>query len=75
MEIQALSARYRVRRLRPEDTGLIYDLCRGNRRYYECHPPFVTRESILEDMTALPPGKCAADKFYMGYFDDSLWWP
>ena len=41
--------------------------------FYQYHPPFVTRESILDDMGALPPGKGYDDKFYVGFFEnDSL---
>ena len=36
--------------------------------FYEYHKPFVTEQSILEDLSALPPGKQAADKFYLGFF-------
>ena len=36
--------------------------------FYEYHPPFVTRESILADMKALPPQKQEADRFYVGFF-------
>ncbi|MCM1557955.1 MAG: GNAT family N-acetyltransferase [Butyrivibrio sp.] len=32
-------------------------------------PPFVTEDSIRKDMTALPPGKTAEDKYYVGYFN------
>lgn len=69
MEIQTLSSRFRVRRLTADDTDAIYDLSRGNLLFYQYHPPFVTRESILEDMAALPPGKEYRDKFYVGFFD------
>ena len=39
--------------------------------YYEFCPPFVTRESVLDDMTALPPGKTFEDKFYVGFFREN----
>ena len=69
MEIGALSKAYYVRKLEPTDVDTIYDVCRGNPVFYQYHPPFVTRESIWEDMTALPPGKSGEDKFYVGYFE------
>ena len=37
--------------------------------FYEFHQPFVTRESILDDRNALPPGKSKEDKAYIGLFD------
>lgn len=47
----------------------IYRLCRGNPQYYRYCPPFVTEESIREDMRALPPRKTLEDKYYLGYFE------
>lgn len=69
MEICHLSAQYSVRKLEPDDLERIYALSRENKTFYQYHPPFVTRESILEDMEALPPGKNYDDKFYLGFFD------
>lgn len=69
MDITALSARYRVRRLTPDDVSLVYALCRENTLYYQYCPPFVTEEGIIGDMAALPPRKTLSDKYYVGYFD------
>lgn len=69
MEIKDLSSQFAVRKLEPADTELIYCLSCGNEIFYQYHPPFVTRESILEDMAALPPGKDYKDKFYIGFFE------
>ena len=68
MEITLLSAKYTVRRLDENDVGLIYELSRRNELFYRYHPPFVTRESILEDLQALPPQKTLDDKYYVGFF-------
>ena len=44
-----------------------------NKIYYQYHPPFVTKESIVEDMKALPPNKGYDNKYYIGFFEeDSL---
>lgn len=72
MDISKLSARYAVRRLTEDDVEMIYDLSSGNSIYYRYHPPFVTRESILEDMAALPTGKRYDDKYYIGFFDGAV---
>lgn len=69
MKIKALSNRYCVEKLDAKNVEQIYSLSCGNSLFYEYHPPFVTRESILEDMEALPPGKGYEDKFYLGFFD------
>ncbi len=63
------SQEYAVRPLTEADVDEILALCAGNEQFYRYHPPLATRESILEDMTALPPGKCEEDKQYLGFFD------
>lgn len=69
MNVKSLSDTFEVRRLEPADIGLIYALCAGNELFYRYHPPFVTRERILQNMAALPPGKGKTDKFYLGFFE------
>lgn len=69
MDISLLSSRYCVKRLTREDVPRIYALSCGNTLFYKHHPPFVTEESICDDMDALPPGKGYEDKFYIGFFD------
>lgn len=64
-----LSDRYRVRRLGRDDVPALLSLCGGNPMYYRYCPPEVTEQSILRDMEALPPGKQASGKYYLGYFD------
>ena len=63
------SQKYAVRPLTAGDVDKILALCAENEQFYRYHPPLATRESVLEDMTALPPGKCAADKHYLSFFD------
>lgn len=58
-----------MRRLGERDVDTILALCEGNRLFYQYHPPMATRESILADMTALPPGKGMEDKAYVGFFE------
>ncbi len=70
MEIHRLSTEYHVRRLNQNDVELVYQLCSENDLFYEYHPPFVTKESIIEDMKALPEGKSYSDKYFIGFFKD-----
>jgi len=70
MEPERLSEAFRVRKLGDADIDAVYRLSSGNRTFYQYHPPFVTRESIAEDMRALPPGKDEKDKFYLGFFEE-----
>lgn len=57
MEINKLSSVYHVRYLQGNDVNAIYKLCCGNELFYQYHPPFATKESIMDDMEALPPEK------------------
>lgn len=52
-----------------KDIAEIYALCRNNVLYYKFCPPFVTEQSIANDMKALPPNKEDSDKYYLGYHD------
>lgn len=70
MEVQGLSTSFEVRVLLESDVDIIYDVCRGNEMFYQYHPPFVTRESIIEDMRELPQGKTYSDKFFLGFFKE-----
>ena len=70
MEVELLSKTYAVRRILEKDIEDVYQLCSGNPMYYEYCPPFVTKEKIREDMFMLPPGKTAADKYFVGFYQD-----
>ena len=69
MEISLLSDHYLVQRLTEDSIAEIYTLCRNNILYYHYCPPFVTEDSIANDMKALPPDKEYSDKYYLGYYE------
>ena len=73
VEINFLSKRFYVRKLDRNDVEMIYDMSCENHIFYQYHPPFVTKESILEDMEALPPGKNSDDKFYVVFLKKKIW--
>lgn len=70
MEIETRPDAYEVRRLDERDVDAILALCEGNSLFYQYHLPMATRESILADMTALPPNKRMEDKAYIGFFEE-----
>ena len=70
MNINKLSKDYRIRKLTEADTDIIFDLCKDNKIFYRYHPPFVTRQSILDDLKALPPHKTYDDKYFIGFFEN-----
>ena len=70
MRTETTGNAFQMRRLGERDVDAILALCEGNRLFYQYHPPMATRESILADMTALPPNKSMEDKAYVGFFED-----
>lgn len=69
MNITDLSDTYIVRYMGADDVASIVELCKGNHQYYEHCPPFVTKESVRKDMSALPPRNVKEDKHYVGFYD------
>lgn len=71
------SKSYHVRMLIERDIPLILRLCEKNEQFYEHCPPFVTAESIRDDMCALPQRKMdePQDKYDLGFLmmPSSLW--
>lgn len=69
IQIDQLSRAYRAVRLTESQLEDIYALCQGNPSYYAHMKSPVTYDSIRNDMTALPPGKDASDKYFVGFYD------
>jgi len=73
VDIQKLTAKYKVRKLNDSDIKAVYDVMQGNPLYFKHCPPMATHQSILDDMKALPPRTTYDDKYYIGFFcEDSL---
>ena len=70
MEINHISNKYKVRKLINGDIDIIYNLMKENPLFYEFCPPFVTKESIMEDLIALPPNVPIENKYYIGFFKE-----
>lgn len=71
MNINDLSKKFCVRRLVEADIDMIVEMCSKNENFYKFHPPFVTPESILQDMNSLPPDKTHDDLYYIGFFENN----
>lgn len=68
LDVSQFSKAYRVRRLDESDIPEVAALCKQNPQFYQYCPPFVSEQTVLQDMRALPPKKTMADKFYIGYY-------
>lgn len=70
VDITRFSDFYKVRRLTAADVEDIHWIMKFQERYYAHSGKERSIEAILRDMEALPPGKSAEDKYYVGYFED-----
>ena len=71
MNEKCFSKKYAVRKLQKKDIPFILGLCSKNTLYYEYCPPFVSYESIEEDMNAIPPNVETECKYYIGFYDEN----
>lgn len=70
LNVNEFSKHYQVKKLNNKDVDDIYNLCLSNPLYYEYCPPMVSKESVLEDLVALPPGVTLNEKYYVGFYEN-----
>ena len=71
LALEGLTTGYVLRPVTEADLPALLALCRSNPQYYRHCPPPPSLEGLARDLAALPPGKTAEDKYYLGYFDDA----
>lgn len=69
IDISKLSKRYSARILEEADIEMLVEICKMNTVFYEYTEARPTKENILDDMKATPPGIDMQDKYYFGFFD------
>jgi Acetyltransferase (GNAT) family. len=69
MKVREFSKKYETRKMSSEDVDEIYNLSLTNPLYYDYCPPPPTKESILEDLSALPPNVTIENKYIVGFFE------
>ena len=69
IEISEINKNYTVRALQESDVNAVLELCRKNPLFYEYTEAKPTREQILDDMKATPPGIVPEDKYFLGFFE------
>ena len=69
--IDQLSKYYSCRILTEKDIPSILSLYESNPLYFQYCPPKPNLASVKEDMLRLPEGKAKADKFYVGFWNNS----
>ena len=68
--ISHLSTKYKIKKMGEEDVSGILKLENSNPLYFLYCPPKPCRETVLNDLKALPEGKSHEDKFYIGFFEN-----
>ncbi|MDY4788878.1 MAG: GNAT family N-acetyltransferase [Bacilli bacterium] len=71
MNINNLSSKYKVKRILNEDVDEVYNVCFNNPFYYEHLKTPLTRQSIIDDLKALPPNKTYDDKYFVGFYNEN----
>ena len=69
MNLENLFTPYKARKLTEADAADILNLYSENAEYFKHCPPSPSRESVKEDLVALPPEKDVADKYFIGIFE------
>ena len=72
MNFENIFTPYKARKLTEADVPGILDLYLENTEYFKHCPPSPSCETVKEDLTALPPGKEAADKYFIGILDGNF---
>lgn len=68
IDISRLSSNYKIRVLESSDVDEVLKLCQQNTLFYKYTDARPTREQILDDMKATPPGIDISAKYYFGLF-------
>ena len=69
IDINKLSSRFATRKLEAIDVNSVVELMERNTLFYKYTDARPTKEDVLEDMKATPPGIGIDDKYYFGFYD------
>ncbi len=72
MSFENIFTPYKARKLTEADVPDILGLYLENTEYFKHCPPRPSRETVEEDLAALPPAKEATDKYFIGIFDGNF---
>lgn len=69
IDIEKLSSRFTARKLETGDAADIIELMKKNVLFYKYTEARPTKEDVIGDMRATPPGIEIDDKYYFGFYD------
>ena len=70
LNIYSLTSKYEIRKLTESDTDIVLELYQNNEKYFSYFGDIPTRDTVNEDMYALPPNINKDNKYYFGLFDE-----
>ncbi len=71
LDIQSLGTDYDVRRITEADITAVYQLVRGNGRYYRSLGIRPSMARLTEIISDIPDGAAETDKFFVGFYGDA----
>ena len=69
LDIESLSTEYTVKRITESEISEVYQLCKGNRRYYRHAKIEPTRRNLTEVITEVPEGTEPSQKYFVGFWN------
>lgn len=72
IDINKLSSRFATRKLEATDVNSVVELMERNTLFYKYTDARPTKEDVLGDMRATPPGIGIDDKYYFGFYDGDM---
>lgn len=72
IDINKLSSRFATRKLEAVDVNSVVELMEKNTLFYKYTDARPTKEDVLGDMKATPPGIGIDDKYYFGFYDGDM---
>ena len=71
LNLSKFSTTYQVSYLKESNIQEIYDLLTNNTTFFKHYPCPCNHQTILNDLSKLPPHTTMNDKYYVGYYKDN----
>ena len=69
--VAELSTEFKVRKITEADISDVYDLCRGNRRYYRHLGTKPSLQALTDVISEVPEGSSPESKNFVGFYDEN----
>jgi len=69
LHVEVLSSEYTVRKITEADISDVYNLCRGNRKYYRLLGTKPSMRNLTDVISEIPEGSPLESKHFVGFYD------